>query len=69
MGGGRSGLGMRCIYAAEDKECYRQHSDNLELVTILECANAAGDIMPPYFVLKDGLLPDPRDPAFDGMGG
>ena len=69
MGGGRNGLGMKYIYAAEDKECYRQHSDNLELITILECVSAAGDIMPPYFVLKDGLHPDTRDPTFDGMGG
>lgn len=69
MGGGRNGLGMKFIYAAEAKERYRQHSDNLELVTILECANAAGNIMPPYFVLKEGLSPDPRDGIFDGMGG
>ena len=69
MGGGRNGLGMRYIYATEDGECYCQHSDNLKLVTILECANAAGDIMPPYFVLKDGLLPVPWDPAFDRMEG
>ena len=69
MGGGWNGLGMKFIYAAEAKECYHQHSDNLELVTILECANAAGDIMPPYFMLKDGLSPDPRDCTFDGMGG
>lgn len=69
MGGGRNGLGLKFIYAAEARECYRQHSDNLELVTVLECANAAGYIMPPYFVLKDGQIPDPRDSTFDRMGG
>jgi len=69
MGGGQNGLGLKFIFAAEARERYRQHSDNLELVTILDCANAAGYIMRPYFVLKDGQLPDSRGQEFDRMGG
>ena len=69
MGGGWNGSGMKFIFAAEAKERYRQHSDNLELVTVLECANATGNIVTPYFVLKDGRVPDPWDSTFDGMGG
>jgi hypothetical protein len=69
MGGRQNGLGMKFIYATEAKEHYHQHSDNLELVTILECANAVGNIMPPYFVLKEGLSPNLQDGIFDGMGG
>lgn len=69
MGGRQNGLGLKFVYAAEAKECYCQHSDNLELVTILECANAAGNIMPPYFVLKDGQLSGLRDQSFERMGG
>ena len=68
MGGGQNGSGMKFIFAAEARERYHQHSDNLELVTILKCANAAGDIMTPYFVLKEGRIPDLRDPTFDQMG-
>jgi len=69
MGGGQNGLGMKFVYTAEAKECYCQHSDNLELVTILKCANAAGNLMPPYFMLKDGQIPNPQDHTFDRMGG
>ena len=59
IGGGQNGLEIKFIFAAEAKKCYQQHSDNLELVTVLEYANAVGNIMTPYFVLKDGQFPDP----------
>ncbi|KAG1902383.1 uncharacterized protein F5891DRAFT_919298, partial [Suillus fuscotomentosus] len=42
MGGGRKGDGTKYIFWIEDKERYCMYSDNLELVTILECVNAAG---------------------------
>ncbi|KIK73069.1 hypothetical protein PAXRUDRAFT_796294, partial [Paxillus rubicundulus Ve08.2h10] len=38
MGGGCNGIGLKFIFLAEEKENYHQHSDNLELVTIIECA-------------------------------
>lgn len=69
MGGGWNGDGSKFIFATKDRDFYRQHSDNLELVTILECANAAGATMSPYFVLKEGPLPDGTDPRLEGMGG
>ncbi|KAG2061627.1 hypothetical protein BDR06DRAFT_1001899 [Suillus hirtellus] len=69
MGGGQNGDGSKFIFATEDHDFYHQHSDNLELVTILECANAAGATMSPYFVLKEGPLPDGTDSRLEGMGG
>jgi hypothetical protein len=69
MGGGRNGDGSKFIFANMDQDFSCQHSDNLELVTILECANAAGATMSPYFVLSDGPLPDGEDARLDGMGG
>jgi len=61
MGGGRQGSGMKFIFASEDKERYRLHSDNLELVSIIESVNAAGTAMPPAFILKDGPIADHSD--------
>ena len=70
-GGGRKGDGQKFIFSKQDTDYYRQHSDNLELVTIIECANAAGEMMKPYFVMKDGPLPDPRprQELYRGVGG
>ncbi|KIK45040.1 hypothetical protein CY34DRAFT_802009 [Suillus luteus UH-Slu-Lm8-n1] len=67
MGGGRKGDGTKYIFWIEDKDRYRMHSDNLELVTILECVNAAGTAMPPFFVLSDGPVADHGD--IEGIGG
>ncbi|KAG1840558.1 hypothetical protein F4604DRAFT_1598800, partial [Suillus subluteus] len=67
MGGGRKGDGTKYIFWIEDKEQYRMHSDNLELVTILECVNAAGTAMPPFLVLSDGPVADHGD--IEGIGG
>ena len=43
MGGGRKNIGTKYIFSQDNKDCYRVHSDNLELVTILECVNASGN--------------------------
>ena len=56
MGGGGGDSGMKYIYWAEDKDYRRLHSDNLELVSVIECVNAAGVVIPPAFILKDGPL-------------
>jgi len=40
------------------KQRYQLRSDNLELVTILECISAAGDVVPPSFCLQNGGIPD-----------
>ena len=36
---------------------YQIQSDNLELVTIIECISAAGLSVPPAFILADGPIP------------
>jgi len=68
MGGGRKNSGTKFILSAEDSDQYRVHSDNLELVTIIECISAAGAKMPPWFVLSEGPAPDIRD-LKDKVGG
>jgi hypothetical protein len=71
MGGGRKGSnGTKYVYGIANMDHYCQHSDNLELVTVLECGNAAGTMIKPYFVLKDGPLPNPLDdPRLNGASG
>jgi len=61
LGGGRKGDGSKYIFSSSNRDKYRLHSDNLELVTIFECVSAAGAVMPPWFVLKEGTVPDIRD--------
>jgi hypothetical protein len=67
LGGGRKGNGTKFIFSVEDEDRYRQHSDNLELITVVECANAAGNMMRPFFILKEGPLPNPDHPGLDGV--
>ena len=47
------------------KHRYRIRSDNLELVTILECISASGEVVPPAFCLQNGAAPDLRDELCD----
>lgn len=63
MGGGRKNHGRRYYHMRElkQKNCYRIHSDSLELVTVVECVSAAGATMPVSFVLAEGPLPDCTD--------
>ncbi|KAG2049639.1 hypothetical protein BDR06DRAFT_853898, partial [Suillus hirtellus] len=44
MGGERKNAGMKFIFffSAEDSDQYWVHSDNIELVTIIECISTAG---------------------------
>lgn len=42
------------------------HSNNLELVTVMECISAAGAICPPLFILSDSPLSDTR--TVTGLG-
>jgi hypothetical protein len=67
MGGGRKNPGTKFIFSAEDSDRYRIHSDNLELVTIIECVSAAGAKMPPLFVLSDGPAPDNHQTYIDNL--
>jgi hypothetical protein len=61
LGGSRKNCGKKFIYFQNSKERYQISSDNLELVTILECISAAGGEIPPSFVLTDGGVPDLRN--------
>ena len=70
MGGGHKNSGKGYFYIHDHHNCYRISSDNLELVTVVECVSAAGESAPTAFVLSDGPLPDLRklvsDKSFGG---
>ena len=61
MGGGRKKSGKKYYFLKDQKQRYCIQSDNLELVTILECISAAGDVVPPLFCLQNGATPDLRE--------
>ncbi|KAJ3978947.1 hypothetical protein F5890DRAFT_1547654, partial [Lentinula detonsa] len=42
MGVGRKNSQQRFFYSRSDKNMYRQHSDDLQLVTIINCVCADG---------------------------
>lgn len=58
IGGGCKNSGKKFYFLRDQKNRYRLGSDNLELVTIMECVSAAGDVIPPSFVLSEGPEPD-----------
>jgi hypothetical protein len=60
MGGGRKAGRRLYYYLRKRRYRYRKCSDNLELVTVIEVVNAAGQAAPPYFVLSEGQMPDIR---------
>ncbi|KIJ38381.1 hypothetical protein M422DRAFT_176753, partial [Sphaerobolus stellatus SS14] len=51
LGGGRKNIRSKYIFPAGDVNRYVKKSDNLMLVTILECVSAAGAACPPGFIL------------------
>jgi hypothetical protein len=61
MGGGRKNRGRKFVFGRNRKDRYRIRSDNLELVTVIECISAAGEDCPPSFILSNGPMPDVRD--------
>ena len=58
LGGGRKNTSTKFYYSRSQKQKSHLKSDNLELVTILECVSAAGDVVPPSFCLQSGSSPD-----------
>ena len=58
MGGGQKKTSKKYYYLEDQKQRYRISSDNLELVTIVECISAAGDSVLPSFCLQNGSRPD-----------
>jgi len=61
MGGGRKNSGRKYLFLKHKKQKYRIRSDNLELVAVIECVSAAGEVVPPSFCLQEGSLPDLRE--------
>ena len=68
MGGGRKKSSKKYYFLKDQRHRYRIRSDNLELVTILECISAAGDVVPPSFCLQNGSKPDLRALSDDEWG-
>ena len=68
MGGGRKNDGKKYIFLKGQQQNYQLQSDNLELVTVIECISAAGEVVPPSFCLQNGRMPDLRDFDFEKWG-
>lgn len=68
MGGGRKNSRRKFYHlrSLRQKNLYRIRSDNLELVTVVECVSAAGALMPVSFILADG--PKPNCMEVSGIG-
>jgi len=58
MGGSRKNSRKKYLFLKDKKYRYLIWSNNLELVTIIECISTAGDVVPPSFCLQEGSLPD-----------
>ncbi|KAG6887876.1 hypothetical protein C0992_010389 [Termitomyces sp. T32_za158] len=65
-GGGCQNSGRKYFYFRHRKNRYCIRSDNLELATVTECISAAGNAIPPAFVISKGPIPDIRD--IEGVG-
>ncbi|THH28929.1 hypothetical protein EUX98_g5259 [Antrodiella citrinella] len=66
LGGGRKGGKTKHFFFRKKKCRYKIRSDNLELVTVIECISAAGEVAPTTFILTDGPYPDIR--GVDNVG-
>ena len=51
MGGGWKTSGRKYLFLRHKKQKYHIQSDNLELVIVIECISAAGEVVPPSFCL------------------
>ena len=58
LGGEEKNDGDKFIFTCHQKEPYKIGSNNLQLVTIIECVYVAGVAMPLSFILMDGPKPD-----------
>jgi hypothetical protein len=52
LGGGRKGDGTQYLFARDQKHKVRLKSDNLELVTLIECVSAEGCYLTPTFIFS-----------------
>ncbi len=55
MGGGWKNSGKKYLFLKDKKHRYLIWSNNLELVTIIECISATGNVVPPSFCLQEAL--------------
>jgi hypothetical protein len=51
MDGSRKNSGRKYLFLKYKKQKYHIWSNNLELVTVIECVSAAGEVVPPSFCL------------------
>ncbi len=51
MGGSWKNSGRKYLFLKHKKQKYHIQSNNLELVTVIECVSAAGEVVPPSFYL------------------
>jgi len=68
LGGGRKNSSKKYLYLKNKRSKYKIRSDNLELVTVIECISAAGDAVPPSFCLQGATAPDLRTFNDDEFG-
>jgi len=61
MGGSQKNSGKKYLFLKHKKQKYHIRSDNLELVTVIECVSAAREVVPPSFCLQEGSWPDLRE--------
>jgi hypothetical protein len=52
--------GRKYLFLKHKKQKYHIQSNNLELVTVIECISTAGEVVPPSFCLQEGAWPDLR---------
>ncbi len=52
MGGGRKSSGIKYFFSRTDRARYKKRSEDLELVTIIECVSADGVALTPGFVFN-----------------
>jgi hypothetical protein len=60
IGSGQKNSGKKYLFLKHKKQKYHIRSNNLELVTVIECVSAAGEVVPPSFCLQEGSWPDLR---------
>ena len=51
MGGSWKNSGRKYLFPKHKKQKYHIQSNNLELVTVIKCISAAGEVVPPSFCL------------------
>lgn len=56
LGGGRTGSRTKYVLSRHSRSKYKTSNADLELVTVMECVNAAGDWMPPGVVFEGQQL-------------